>query len=397
MARKRYQRKGHLFLRGFRWVLRYRVDVIEDGVIKRVLKSFVIGSKTKDPRGKLPWYPTKKLAERSPEIDALLSEVNNPGYRARPSTNFKEFVELWKRRVLVQHKPSTQNSVQSHIQAHLVPFFGHHNLRDIDPELVQEYVSTLNCAPKTIKNSVGYFRMMWRSAKAWGYVTHDAVEGVVLPKQVRSQRFVFTLEEMRRIIQTAKPPYQTLFWLAAETGLRAGELLGLRVEDLDLDAGSVVVRQSIWRGEVQQPKTQNAFRAFALSPQLVAHISSFLEQWRPNNLNLLFSTRNGTPLSYHDVLIDQLRPVLERLGIKRAGMHAFRHGNATMMDRIGVPMKVRQQRLGHAKESMTRHYTHVASEDDRACAVKLGESLFPTCSHFNESDGGAKGKPVVVQ
>ena len=397
MARRRYQRKGYLFLRGSRWVFRYRVDVIEDGVLKRVLKSFVLGSKTKDPRGKLPWYPTMKLAERSPEIDALLSEVNNPGYRARPSTNFAEFVELWKRRVLAQHKPSTRKSVESHIKAHLVPFFGQHNLRDIDSEMVQEYVSTLKCAPKTIKNSVGYFRMMWRSAKAWGYVTHDAVEGVVLPKQVRSQRFVFTLEEMRRIIQAAQPPYDTLFGLAAETGLRIGELLGLRVEDLDLDAGLVVVRQSIWEGEVQTPKTENAIRGFALSKKLAVQLHVFLQQWRPNRLNLLFANKNGNPLSARDVSVQVLHSLLAELGIKRASMHAFRHGNATMMDRIGVPMRVRQQRLGHADESMTRHYTHVASEDDRACADKLGESLFPACSHFNESDGGTKGKPVVVQ
>lgn len=333
-------------------------------------------------------YPSERSARRAPIVKRALSEVNAPDYRARPCTSFVEFVELWKRRVLVQHKPSTQKSVESHIQAHLVPFFGHYNLRDIDSELMQEYVSTLKCAPKTIKNSVGYFRMMWRSAKAWGYVTHDAVEGVVLPKQIKSKPRVFTLEEMKGIIQAAKPPYDTLFWLAAETGLRSGELLGLRVEDLDLESGSIVVRQSIWGGKVQKPKTENSLRAFAFSPQLVGHLSGFLHQLQPNNLGLLFSTCNEVPISY-GVLIKRLHNVLKQLGIKKGGMHAFRHGNATIMGSLSVPLSVAQQRLGHADVRMTGRYTHAASEDDRACAKKLGEVLIPTYSHFLGSVGHA--------
>ena len=374
-ARQRFQR-GSLFLRGNRWVIRYREDVMEEGQIRRrILRSVVIGANKKDPTGQLPWYPTQSLAWRSPEIKKLLNEVNSVTHRPRFGFDFAGFARLWIGHVLKQHKPSTQVSIQSHIRNHLNPFFGEYNLREIDAEMVQEFISSRKCAPKTVTNLFKSLRMMWRTARAWGYVSHNPLEGVVLAKVGNPQRPVFTLEEMRRIIAAAREPYQTIYWIASETGLRAGELLGLRVSDLDLKRGLVAVQQSLWRGKVQQPKTENAVRLFALSPQLVAHLPSFLEQWRPNNLNLLFSTRNGTPLAYHDVLIHQLRPLLKRLGIERAGMHAFRHGNATMMDRIGVPMRVRQQRLGHANESMTRHYTHIASEDDRNCAERLGRLL----------------------
>jgi integrase len=61
----------------------------------------------------------------------------------------------------------------------------------------------------------------------------------------------------------------------------------------------------------------------------------------------------------------KLYPLLDFLGIERGGLHAFRHTNSTLMDRLGVPLKVRQQRLGHSESSLTLDvYTDVASEDD---------------------------------
>ncbi len=72
----------------------------------------------------------------------------------------------------------------------------------------------------------------------------------------------------------------------------------------------------------------------------------------------------------------KLHPLLDRLGIPRCGLHAFRHANGTLMDRLGSPMKVRQQRLGHADPRMTLGvYTHMSGEDDRRLAAQLGELL----------------------
>jgi integrase len=85
-------------------------------------------------------------------------------------------------------------------------------------------------APKTIKNYVLTLHMMWRQAKAWNYVTHDPFEGLVLPKGGRTKRLFFTEQEVKQIINAAAEPERTLYWLAAETGLRAGELFGLRAQ-----------------------------------------------------------------------------------------------------------------------------------------------------------------------
>jgi integrase len=74
----------------------------------------------------------------------------------------------------------------------------------------------------------------------------------------------------------------------------------------------------------------------------------------------------------------KLYPLLDALGIERGGLHAFRHANSTLLDRLGVPVKVRQERLGHSDPALTLGvYTHVASEDDSRSAEQLDGILHP--------------------
>ncbi len=366
MARRRYQ-KGSLSLRGKSWVLRWREDVIESGQIRRVYRREVIGT--------VADYATRRLAFRAAE--ARLSLVNDPRYRARPTATLAEFAARWESTVLCQLKPSTRINYRSHLHKHLVPFFGSYQVKDIQPELVQRFLSTVKASPKTLRNVSMTLRSLWRSARAWGYVAHDAMEGVVMPKPSKPRPFFFTLEEAQKVIAGAQEPYRTFYWLAAETGMRAGELCGLQVGDVDLEAGVVFIRQSAWQGRLQSPKTGGAVRSFSLSPDLVEHLRSYLSRWRPNPLQLLFATRNGTPWEPKKPR-SVLHHLLAQLRIQRGGLHAFRHGNETLMDRLGVPLAVRQQRLGHTDARTTLEvYTHSVGEDHRRVAAKLGRILNP--------------------
>ena len=375
LARRRYQ-KGSLFVRGKRypvWVARWREDVIEEGQVRRIYRSEVLGTFAE--------YPTRKLAER--ELQARLSEVNDPGYRARPTATFQQFAARWEDMVLSQHKPSHQITVRSQIRKYLNPFFGRLQLREIRTELVQHFLSGVQASPKTVRNLYVTIRSMWKSARVWGYVAHDVCDVIVLPKSHRTRAFFFTLEEVQRIIGAAEEPYKTLYWLAAETGMRAGELTGLRTDDLDLERGLLHVRQSAWRGKIQSPKTENAYRAFSLSPQLCEHLTLYLRALRPNEARLLFATRNGTPWDSNLVVKRKLRPLLRSLGIGGGGLHAFRHANETIMDRLNVPMRVRQERLGHSDPRITLGtYTHAVSEDHRRAASELGAILHPACTQI---------------
>ncbi len=370
LARRRFQ-KGRLFLRGKEnqvWVGRWREDEIRDGCIRRVERSEVLGSKSD--------FPTKRLALR--ELEKRLEVVNDPRYRARPTATFAEFASRWESLVLVHHKPSTQVTIRSHLRKHLVPFFGRWQMREIGPEEVQRFVSSVKVSGKTAKNLFATMQMLWKSARAWSYVAHDAVSEVVLPKRQRVARRFFSIEEVQRILTSTAEPYHTFYWLAVETGMRAGELCGLRVSDFDFERGLVSVRQSVWRGKFQSPKSENAVRSFALSPRLLEHIAGFLKRWKPNDRGLLFATRTGTPWDANLLVKRKLHPLLDSLGIERGGLHAFRHTNSTLMDHLGVPLKVRQQRLGHSDPSLTLAvYTHVRSEDDVRFAEQLDGILRP--------------------
>lgn len=370
MARRRFQR-GQLYLVGETWYGRWREDLIENGRVIRTRPRVVLGT--------LRDYPTKRLAQRA--LDERISHVNKIGYRPTPTAKFSCFAEMWKEKVLTQFGESTAINYRSHLGRHLVPFFGGYAMKDVTPEMVQHFISSSKVGPKTISNICMTLQSLWRTARAWGYVQHNLMDGVTLPASNAAQRFFFSESEIQAILRNAKEPYRTFYGLLAETGLRVGELCGLRVDDLDLERGLLQVRQSAWRGRLGDPKTRDSIRVVELSAHAIRHLFEYLKTWRPNERRLLFASKNGTPFDQNLLLKRKLRPLLNRLGIKMPagnGFHAFRHANATMMDRFGAPSKLRQQRLGHMDGSPITQtiYTHAVSEDGKRLAGKLGETIW---------------------
>jgi len=142
------------------------------------------------------------------------------------------------------------------------------------------------------------------------------------------QTSTFSLEETQRIVGSASEPCKTFYSILAKTGIRGGEICGLRVADLDLDNAVIHVCQSVWRGQMQTAKSRKGNRRFPISAELVEHLRAYLRTWRPNSLGLLFATHNGTPWDHSLVRKRKLHPLLKKLGIPLCGFHAFRHGNA---------------------------------------------------------------------
>jgi integrase len=165
------------------------------------------------------------------------------------------------------------------------------------------------------------------------------------------------------------------------------------------DLGWPHVRQSVWRGKVQTPKTENGHRVVELSPQLLQHLREYRERWRPNSLGLLFATRNGTPWDANLIVKPvkrKLRPLLDALGIKGGGLHSFRHANAAILDKLNVPLKVRQERLGHSDPRMTLGtYTHTNREDRQHAAVELGRILHPNSPQTEKGLTVDSGQPFL--
>jgi integrase len=370
MARKRYQ-KGQLWLEGEIWFGRWREDVLIDGVRKRVRVQKEIGTRRD--------CPTKRLAQR--EFDRHIEHVNDLSYRPRPTARFADFARKWEKDVLSQYGESTAINYRTHIRKHLVPFLGEYAMKDVNPELVQHFVSCSAVSPKTTRNICITLQSMWATAKAWRYVAHDVMEGVVLPDTKRRQRYFASQQQIQLIIAAAKEPYRTFYGLGAETGLRPGELCGLTVDDLNLERGLLQVQQSAWRGKLGDPKTDDSIRVVELSPHACEHLKTFLKSWCPNERRLLFATRNGTPSDQNLLLKRKFKPLLKSLGIhvpRGDGFYILRHGNATLMSSFGAPQKLRQERLGHADGSPVTEsvYTHVISEDGKRVAAQLGSVVW---------------------
>jgi integrase len=377
LARRRYQR-GNLNLyegaRGKAWVLRWREDAINAaGSVQRVRRSEVLGT--------LRDYATRRLAMRAAE--QRLAALNCPTYRARPTATFAQFAARWQQSVLAQLKPSTALNYQSHLRRHLVPYFGATCLKDIEGEQIQRFIATTQAGSKTKRNVIITLQSIWRQARAWNYVAHDPFAGLVFPRHRSARRVFFTVEEICKILHGtpraagASGALQTFFWLAAETGMRAGELCGLRVEDINFTAQLLTIEQSAWRGTIQSPKTARAVRMFTISPELAENIREHLQHtWRPNAARLLFASRTGRPWDANLLVKRKLHPLLVALEIPRAGLHAFRHANSTIMDQLGAPMRVRQERLGHSDARLTLGtYTHLVSADDARLARAIGSLL----------------------
>jgi integrase len=212
----------------------------------------------------------KRDAQRllQPYLDRVNSSLATPA-RVHKTATFDAFAAIWERDYLSLTKASTQSRMRTYLNK-LKAAFGGKDMRQIDAGDVQRLISSCTanglCA-KTIRNLWGTVRLIWDAALAQKYV--DALlPKPKLPRRQKKKARFFTMVEVAKIIAASTSEKRVFYWLAAETGLRSGELAGLKLSDIDGEKLSV--SRSIWGGKEQHPKTDNAVRTLALSPQLVA-------------------------------------------------------------------------------------------------------------------------------
>jgi integrase len=127
------------------------------------------------------------------------------------------------------------------------------------------------------------FRLIWDKAKVWKYTAETAYDGLELPDWEKGEQPCFSVEQIARIIERSPQPYNTVWRLVAETGIRRGEICGLNVGDVDVDHRIIVVQRSrTLRGKLKAPKAglrngQVKRRVFRLSPSLTEHLRPFVE------------------------------------------------------------------------------------------------------------------------
>ena len=383
MARRRYQ-QGRVFLRGKhppKWVGRWREDILSDGgKVKRVERSIVLGTRTE--------FPTERLARR--RLEVLVAPVNSTSYRPGRVAILADFAEKWQERVLCQLKPSSVRTAKSHLKNHILPELGKLRLDELSKELQQTFVTRLSraVARKTVLNVLGVLSSMLGTAKKWGYICEKLDLGdLTLPaEEVRPEARFFTPEQVRQIIATAADPFRTMFAIAAMTGVRSGELLGLKVDDLDFERRLIFIRRSVNRGLVQTVKSKASRKPLPIPEGLSQILKEYLQGWRENPDRWLFANSRLHPYGPDKVVMKKLWPILDALKIPHCGLHAFRHFHSSMLLEMGASPQVAQAQLRHSDARITLEiYSHVIGESQREAVERVAEILRPDAPKQGDS------------
>jgi integrase len=253
-------------------------------------------------------------------------------------------------------------------------------LSEIGVENQQSFVTRLSgtVSRKTLLNVLGTLSSMLTTAQNWGYICEGVTFGkLALPERgIRTEAPSFTENQARAIIAEAKGQYRVMFAIAAMTGLRAGEILALKVGDFDFKGRLLAVRRSVWRGKLQTPKTVNSQAVLPLPEALAGiareHVKGLSTPW-------LFLNSRGHFFIAENVVRQALVPILDKLKIPRCGFHAFRHLHASLLLSTGAAPQVAQKQLRHSDARITLGiYGHVIGDSQREAVERVALILFPT-------------------
>lgn len=350
MARTRYQ-YGEIVVKHGKahdsYMGRWKEDVrLPNGSVVRTKRSRVFG---------IVGNMTEKQAAR--QLEAILARVNDPGYVPESNSTFQALAQEWSEQAFPEMKPSTIQNMRGHLANHLLPFFGKRQVREITTRDLDAFLFRLAVSRKTKKNIFSTLKLILKQGRAWGNVKENIWESAKKIGVSETEVRAYTDAEVESILSRSDGAKRLFYWLAVETGMRAGELCGLRVCDVDPLRKLVRVRQAVWRSKVQTPKTKNAIRDIPIPVEIVdalrAHISGRTE-------GFVFATKNGTPWNADLVLKRHLH---KKLKVVDGHLHMFRHTFATRQLHAGVSVSVVSKLLGHGSISTTLNiYAHVLAE-----------------------------------
>ncbi len=235
-------------------------------------------------------------------------------------------------------------------------------------------------------------------------VARNPVDHVEVPRKQHVEMHVWDEEQVKLFLAEAKrsSPYYPLYLAALTTGMRQGELLGLRWQDVDFTLGEARITQTFYRlgGQMifKAPKTEKPRRTVALPPILLETLKGLSEMRRQQkreggdayqDLGLVFCQPDGKPLHAHNIVRRVFHLVTQRAKVPRIRFHDLRHCHATLLLQQGVRPKIVQERLGHATPALTLHvYSHVLPGMQHEAAARLQERLLNDRREKNDSGVG---------
>jgi integrase len=230
-----------------------------------------------------------------------------------------------------------------------------------------------------------------KQALRWGLISSNPTDAVNRPRFRRKEMRTLDDTQMRSLLMVVKRTrFEALFWIALTTGLRQGELLGLRWSDLDWATRRLTVQRQLQRLDggfaFTEPKSASGKRLVILGQQAINKLRDHInilqqervaaaDRWEENDL--IFPSSIGTPWDHSNV-VKHYKSFLQQAGLPNIRFHDLRHTAATMMLQQGVNPKIVQERLGHADITLTLNtYSHVLPAMQEEAAEKMDELLTP--------------------
>jgi integrase len=374
VSRKRGNGEGSITKRkdDGRWMARYTVHT-------------AAGRKRKTIYGKTRAEVAEKLAK------AVMDRADGLVFDAGTLRIF-EYLERWLAdSVRGTVRDTTYENYAYLVRKYIVPSLGSVKLKALTPAHVQRFYREQldsGLAPRTVQYLHTLLRKALKQAVKWGLIPRNVTDAVDAPRPAKKETKYFSFDQAKAFLKVASEDrFWALYVLALSTGLRRGELLGLRWEDLDLERGVLRVRRSLTPDvkSYNQPKSAKGRRSVRLTPGAVETLKSHkMNQDREKDClgslwqeqGLIFPSSKGTPFNPSNLLNRSFKPLLRRAGMPKIRFHDLRHTFATLMFSNGEHPKIVQEILGHAQITLTLDtYSHVLPSMQEGAVGRMGKLL----------------------
>jgi integrase len=336
----------------------------------------------------------KTRAEVSEKLTKALSDRANGIVYDNENITIGEYLDVWlKGSVYGSVRQSTYDRDTNLVNNHIKPVLGSLKLKKLNSAHVQNFYRNrldTGLSASTVRKIHDILRRGLAQAVDWHLTQRNVADVVKPPRPVPKEIVALSADETRRLLDAAaEDRLEALYVLAVHTGMRQGEMLALRWQDVDIENAVLSVRRTLTRrgGKVAfgEPKTKKSRRSIRLTPQAVDALRAHLErQLRDMEIlgdhyqdqGLIFTTDTGAPINPSNLRQRSFTPLLKRAGLPHMRFHDLRHTCATLLLSRGVHPKFVQELLGHATIAITLDtYSHVIPSMGDATAKAMEDAL----------------------